>query len=60
MTEAGYTHPVGNKKKLKGGYLRNHEKDNVLDFGIGERGGDELVTGSLKASVAFIPFSYLN
>lgn len=39
--EAGYTRPAGNKRKLKGGDLRSHEKDNVLDFGTGERGGDE-------------------
>lgn len=31
----GYTHPRGNKDKLKGGELRNHERDNMFDFGIG-------------------------
>lgn len=31
----GYTHPVGNKDKLKGGDLRNYERDNMLDFRIG-------------------------
>jgi hypothetical protein len=32
---------VGNKEKLKGRDLRIDEKDNMLDFGTGERGGDD-------------------
>lgn len=37
----GYTHPGGNKEKLKGRDRRNYERSNMLDFGIGVMVGVE-------------------
>lgn len=51
---------MGNKKKLKGGDLRNYERDNMLGFGTGLGSGDEWApcgSGGLKASLQFISLS---
>lgn len=52
----GYTHPGGNKEKLKGGDLRNYERGNMLDFGIGV--GVE-ISGPIGCQWAWRPLSNL-